>query len=99
MAVFKIEGLEKLQRQIAEAERAFAEVDGELGSVSFNPENPESIEAAIVSMEQMIDGRLGPYANNPLVGPMIDEMKDKYRTAIIDRAAEARLGGAPDDGE
>lgn len=97
--MFKIEGLEKLQRQLAEAERAFEEIDGELGSVSFDPDDPESIEAAIVSMEQMIDDRLGPYANNPLVGPMIDEMKDKYRTAIIDKAAEARLGGASHDGE
>jgi hypothetical protein len=94
-----IEGLDKLQRELAEAQKAFAEVDGELGSVSFDPESPASIEIAIITMEQLIDERLGTYSNNSLVGPMICEMKDKYRTAIIDRAAKARLGGQTDDGE
>lgn len=97
--MFKIEGLDKLQRELAEAQQAFAEIGGELGAVSFDPESPESIEAAIVAMEQMIDERLGPYTNNSLVGPMIDEMKGHYRTAIINKAAEARLGSETNDGE
>lgn len=97
--MFKIEGLDQLQRELAEAEKAFAEIDGELGTVSFDPESPESIEAAIISVEKMIDDKLGPYANNSVVGPMIDEMKEKYRTAIIERAAEARLEGDAENGE
>ncbi|MCB2063630.1 MAG: hypothetical protein KDE25_09280 [Novosphingobium sp.] len=97
--MFKVEGLDKLQRDLAEAQRAFAAIDGELGIVSFDAECPDSIESAIVSMEQMIEERLGPYTNNSIVGPMIGEMKERYRTAIIDKAAEARLAGASDDGE
>lgn len=97
--MFKIDGLDRLQRELAEAERAIAEIDGELGAVSFDPHSPESISAAIVSAEQLIDERLGQYADNSVVGPMISQMKESCRTAIIDRAAEARLTDNITDGE
>ncbi|MCB2013315.1 MAG: hypothetical protein KDE67_00305 [Sphingobium sp.] len=93
--MFKITGLDKLTRELDEAQKAFAEIDGELGAVNFDPNDPASIEAAIQGMEEMIDAKLGAYANNSIVSPMVDEMKEKYREAIIEKAAEARLG----DGE
>lgn len=42
----KNHGLDKLQSQLEEAQKACNAIDGELGSVHFNPEKPESIEAA-----------------------------------------------------
>jgi hypothetical protein len=47
-------------------------LDGELGSVNFDPNDPESIEAAIASVEAMI----GAYPSNPFVGPISDKMKE-----------------------
>jgi hypothetical protein len=94
--MFKITGLDELSREIEEAQKAFAEIDGELGSVNFNPHDPASIEAANQTMEQTIDERLGRYANNSIVAPMIEEVKEKYREAIVEKAAEARLEDGDD---
>ena len=65
-------------------------IDGELGVVNFNPHEPESIEAAIQEVEAMNE-RLGTYTSNPVIGPLAQEMKQKYRDGIIEHAAEARL--------
>lgn len=94
-----ITGLDKLSKQLADAQKALEALDGELGTVSFNPDDPASIEAAIQSVETIIDDRLGPFASNPIIAPLAGQMKEKYREAIIDRAAEARLKGSADDAE
>jgi hypothetical protein len=91
--MIKISGLDKLTRQLKDASKALDEIDGELGTVSFNPHDPASIEAAIAEVEAMVDGKLGAYESNPIIAPLASEMKGKYRTAIIDKAAAARLGG------
>ena len=89
--MFKISGLDQLTRQLEQAQQAFAEIDGELGTVEFNPHDPASIEAAVQQAEAMIDAKVKPWADNALVAQMVDGMKEQYRTAIIDRAAQARL--------
>lgn len=91
--MIKITGLDELTRDLDAAQKAFAELDGQLGTVNFDPENAESIEAAIASMEQMVDDRVGRYAANPIVGPMIEKAKETFRQAILDKAAGARAGG------
>jgi len=92
--MFELNGLDKLQRDLETAQEAFSVLDGELGLVNFDPSDPESIETAIISVEAMIDERVTIYMGNPFVGPIIEEMKEKYRQAILDRAAEARLESA-----
>lgn len=89
--MFNIEGLDKLQHELLEAQEAFEALDGELGSVQFNPTDPASIEQAIQDVETIIDRACAPYAQNAFVAPLIDEMKAKYREAIVERAATARL--------
>ncbi|PHV09817.1 hypothetical protein [Chitinimonas sp. BJB300] len=89
--MFSITGLDSLQKTLSEAQTALEAVSGELGTLDFNPENPESIEAAIVESERLINERLGAYVGNTIVGPLIQQMKDTFRTAVIEKAAEARL--------
>lgn len=95
--MFKITGLDKLQRDLEEAQRALGELDGELGTVNFNPHDPASIETAIQSVYRMVDDRAGQYASNPVVGPMIEQMKESYRENILQKAAEARLQADEDE--
>jgi len=95
----KIKGLEALQKTLSEAQKALDSVNGELGTLSFNPEDPASIEAAIAESERLVDERLGSYAGNAIVGPLISQMKDAYRTAVVEKAAEARLKGEAADDE
>lgn len=95
--MFKITGLDKLQRELAEAQRALRDLDGELGTVSFDPFDPASIEAAIQSVNQMVDQRGGRYASNPIMEPMIEQMKKVYRDRIVEKAAVARLKPKEDE--
>ena len=89
--MFKISGLDKLNRQLSDAKKALEGLDGELGTLSFDPNDPASIEAAIQSMEAIIEERLGQYASNPIIAPLAENMKEKYRESITDHAAAARI--------
>lgn len=95
--MFKIEGLDQLTRDLEQAQKAMEGIDGELGTVKFNPHDPASIDAAVQEVERLVDEHLGSYADNPIVGPMIDAMKEQYRTTIFDKAASARLTNGEND--
>ena len=78
------------QKELQEAQAALAELHGELGSASFDPNDPQSIENAIQSVSQMIDERVGRYASNPIIGPLIEELKEACHEGLMEKAAEAR---------
>ncbi|TDP60652.1 hypothetical protein [Roseateles toxinivorans] len=91
--MFKITGLDKLQRQLHEAQEALKSLDGELCSVKFDPNDPGSIEAAIEQVATVIDERVARHASNPIVEQLAEQMKEAYRNSIIEKAAAARLQG------
>lgn len=91
--MFKVEGLDKLQRDLQKAQDALSEIDGEIGSVSFDPDDPASIDAAITSMEKLIDGKLSGFDDSDIVSSLAEQMKEQYRAAILEKAAEARIKG------
>lgn len=95
--MLKITGLEKLEKEIKEAEQALSELEGELGVVNFDPHDPASIEAAIQSVNLMIDSRIQPHTDNPIVSSLADQMKESYRENILHKAAEARLQSDEDE--
>lgn len=97
--MFKITGLNARSHHLEQAQKAIAGMDGELGTVKFNPLDPQSIDAAVQEIERLVDERLGGYSKNPIVGPMIDHMKEHYRSAIFDKAASARLTDGENDGQ
>ena len=89
--MFKITGLDNLQRQLQDAQKALESLGGDLGTVNFDPNDPSSIESAVNEISRIIDEKVGTYANNPIIGPLAEEMKAKYRAAIVEKAAAARL--------
>jgi hypothetical protein len=95
--MLKVSGFDNLQRQLEDAQRAFKAPDGQLATVRFDPDNPESIDAAIRTMESAIDDKVAPYRNNPFVAPLIPEMKAKYRVAILERT-RVEIGGSRNSG-
>lgn len=96
-AMFNIKGFDKLQTDLKEAEHALSELDGDLGVINFDPHDPASIEAAIQSVNRIIDDRAGDYATNPIIAPLIEEMKESYRENILQKASEARLQSDEDE--
>ena len=97
--MLKINGLDRLSKNLEDAQKAIAEIDGELGSVNFDPQDPESIEAAIQETARLLDERLGSYASNPIVGQLAENIKGQYRQAILDKATTARIQTGQADGE
>lgn len=91
--MIKITGLDNLQRELKKAQEALSELDGELGTVAIDPEDPASIDQAIAAMERIIDTKVAGYENNEFIGPLAEELKENCRSIILDKAAEARLKG------
>lgn len=90
--MFKMNGLDKLTKQLEEAQKAMEGINGSLGETTFEPEDPASIEAAIVEMESVVDRKMAAYAGNPLVDEIVESAKEGLRTMIIDKAQACRLG-------
>ena len=84
MVAFK--GLDKFVGQ-----KVCEKLDGEFGVISFDSTDPVSIESAIIESERLIDERLGAYKNNPMIDSALQEIKERFRATIVDKAAETRL--------
>lgn len=81
----KIDGLDKLKRQLEEASRAFKSLDGDIAKVSVVPGDQVSVQAAIRQMETAIDRKAASYRGNPLVDPVVKQLKERYRDEITKR--------------
>jgi len=90
MSRFTITGLQKLQKELEDATRTLRTLEGELSAVTYNPSDPSSAEAAVAHMERAIDAKMTRYHGNTIVDDLVRKMKDRYRQAIHERAAEAR---------
>lgn len=91
--MIKIKGLDALTKKVNQLARFAEEVDGELATVAFDPNDPSSIEAAIGEMEAALEQKAGSYAGNDMVVNLVEQMKANLRERILERAAEARLEG------
>jgi hypothetical protein len=60
--MLKITGLDKLQKLLEDAQRAFKALDGQFATVKFDPDDAQSVEAAIRTMESAIDSNVAPIA-------------------------------------
>lgn len=85
-----ISGLDKIQRELDQLQKTIASLDGDVTSVNFDPEDPQSIEVAIQKMEAVIDERVGDLRGNQMAVDLVSELKDNFRQAILEKAAEAR---------
>lgn len=89
----KITGLDKLSRKMDELSKFGSDIDGRLGEVSFDPNDPGDIERAIAEMESMVDERASSYPRNDAIQNIAGQMKEKYRQAILNKAEASRLEG------
>lgn len=91
--MINISGLNQLAQQLQQAQEALGDLDGELGTVRFDPNDPSSIEAAIQHMEQLVEARVDRWPDNPMIRQVADDLKENYREVILEHAAQARLEG------
>ena len=97
--MFEIKGLDQLNKILSELGKVTGELEGELGSIQFDAESAESIELAIVEMENMVDKKFENYDSNPVAIDMADGIKAAYRQMIVDKASEARIQADSEENE
>ena len=86
-----ISGLDKFQKELADLAKVLSAIDGKITNLQFDPDDPESIQAAINKMNKAIDDKVGYYKNNSIATQMIEEVKEGLREQILQKAAELRL--------
>lgn len=79
----------ELTKQLDAAARAAKSLDGELGTIEFDPKDQRSVEEAIHSLENRIDQKLARHLENPLVAHFAAQLKAIYRDQIRFRAQSA----------
>jgi hypothetical protein len=86
----KITGLDKLQRELKDAQRAFQSLDGTIATLKWNPADPKSVQEAIKHMEAAVDRKVAPYRGNDLVAKVAQGLKDTYRQRILEQRNAAK---------
>jgi hypothetical protein len=87
---FKIEGLDHLDKSLKELSQAFGSLEGEIGHVRFNPDDPHDVERAINEAQGMVNVRLSCFRHNPWASQIGDALKEKIREGISEKARQAR---------
>ncbi|WHS63126.1 hypothetical protein [Pseudomonas sp. G2-4] len=83
--------LEAIRIQMREAETVLKALDKELENITFDSSKRESVEAAIDHVIQTIDTQLEGFKNNPILGPMVEELKAQYVEGIQTKVADSAL--------
>jgi hypothetical protein len=68
--------------QMRDAEPVLKALDLELEQITFDPLEPVSVEAAIEQVVDVIDAHMEDFKSNPILGPMVDELKAQYVEGI-----------------
>jgi len=89
--VLRITGLDEIAKSMKELQEALSELDGEIGTVNFDPHDPESIEQAIQAANRAIDDKVARYSRNKTVMDLANDLKENTRASILERAAAARI--------
>jgi hypothetical protein len=84
---FEITGFDSLQKTLEDASQALKSLDGEIGTLRIDPNNPD---AAIAEMERIVDAKVATYKSNPIVAGSVAALKQQVRERILAEAEEAR---------
>lgn len=83
--------LDELRMQMQEAEPLLKVLDLELEKIQFDPLAPATVEIAKSQVDALIETRLAVFKENPILGPLAEQLKAQYLEAILEQV-EAALG-------
>lgn len=87
----KVTGFEAIKKKTNQMAKFAEEIDGELASVSFDPANPGSIEAALQQISDAIDEKTKSYERNDWIQNLAAQLKEHARNNLLEKAAAARM--------
>jgi hypothetical protein len=80
---------ESMTRTLAEAAEGLKALEDEVITTCFDPEDPESIQAAIPYVEDTIDARITRSQGNALVQEAANQVKAECRVNILEQVENA----------
>ena len=86
----KMEGFEKLQRELSELADAARALDGNFCDLRFDPGDKSSVRDAIARMEAAVDAKTARWRSNAAVREIAEKSKQQFREEILRRASIAR---------
>jgi hypothetical protein len=81
--------LDLLRTQMQDAEPVLKALDVELERIAFDPAEAVSVDAAITRVSNVIDAHLASFRENPILGPMAEQLKSQYVDGIHEQVALA----------
>jgi hypothetical protein len=80
--------MDTLRIQMREVEPVLKALDAELERINFDPQRPASVAKAQAQTRITIERRLADFRANPILGPLIEELKAHYAEGIGARVAD-----------
>lgn len=87
----KVTGLDEIIKKTDQLSKFSEEIDGELADVSFDPNDPASIERAIQKINSAIYEKAKSYDRNDWIQNLAQQLSEAARSKILEKAAAARL--------
>lgn len=81
--------LDELRTQMQDAEPVLKVLDCELEKIQFDPLAPASVETAKAQVDALIETRLAAFKENPILGPLTEQLKTQYIEAIQEQVEAA----------
>lgn len=79
-----------LRHEMQNAQPVLMRLDLEMQNIDFDPLVPASVDAAIATVFRVTEALLGAFQNNPILGPLADDLRAQYLEGIHARVHEVR---------
>ncbi|MNE23393.1 hypothetical protein [Pseudomonas fluorescens] len=88
--------LDDLRAQMIAAEESLKKLDIEMEKIEYDPLIPESVQEARKRVRQLIDTILADFGGNPVLAPMVAELRSLYLDRIEEhlRTVQGRESGS-----
>lgn len=86
--------LDALRQQIQQAEPVLKRLDVAMESLDFDPLQPASVDAANATVSHLIATLLAGFENNPILGPLANDLEAQYLEGIRLKVRAARAQAA-----
>lgn len=90
MFEIKVEGLENVQKELEELADAVGALDGNLCDLRFDPNDKDSVHAAITQMETAVDAKTASWGSNAAVRDLVQQAKQRFREEILGKVHAAK---------
>lgn len=76
-------GLDGLPQEIRDPEKAVAAMDGPVREISFEPDDPASVQAAQEVVDRLVNEKVGKFGSASIAHEILEAAKESFRISIL----------------